>query len=152
MSINKDGRIGEQLVLLLFREHRDPNGQRDFLAIQPDALVRNVITNSWHLIESKHQEHYKSPPFDGHGLPRYQIEGRLKFKDDTDVTPWLFVFEKPIDKTLLCYAQRLDTLMSGKYIETQGLKRRIIFPLESFEKIKITSEMAKEVLKNVDSE
>jgi hypothetical protein len=86
----------------------------------------------YNLMEIKNQEHFVSPPFDGHGLPRWQVDARLTFYKETGVVPWLFVIEKG---TTLLYYQSLIKLMEGESIQTNGGKPRIIFPLVSFKSV-----------------
>ena len=79
--------------------------------------------------EIKHQECFKKPPFDGHGLPKWQIDARLKFQEDTGIRALLFIVDK---MTSVIYWQYMDELIKGKSYQTSGKNPRIIFPLESY--------------------
>lgn len=87
----------------------------------------------WFLGEVKAQEKFKAPPFDGHGLPEWQIKTRLELYNDTGITPFLFVYD--LDEKCL-YIQSMIKLFNGEKFVTKNTKR-MIFPLESFERIKI---------------
>ena len=128
MAITEDGIIGEQLLFKLLK-------QKGFKIFQPDAI--GFINGKYHLFECKHQEHYKSPPFDGHGLPKWQIEARLKFQRETGIIAILVVFEKPIEKTNLVYYQSLEILEKGEKYPTRGNQPRIIYPLTNFKNCKL---------------
>lgn len=81
------------------------------------------------LVEVKEQERFLAPPFDGHGLPPWQIETRLAFQYMTGVRAMLMVRE-PSGRA---FWQWLDVLAGGKHYDTNGASPRRIFPLEMFE-------------------
>ena len=85
----------------------------------------------WCLGEVKTQEKYLAPPFDGHGLPQWQIDRRMQFYKDTGVKPYFIV--KCLDDECL-YIKDMPTLLEGKSFKTKGKKPRVIFPVSSFEK------------------
>ena len=88
------------------------------------------IENQWNLIEVKRQDIFEPPPFYGHGLPKWQIDARLKFQEETGIDAILYVIDK---QTNIIYYQYMDLLLKGKQFQTNGLKPRIIFTLENFE-------------------
>src|SRR3990167_3902951 len=128
MGITIDGINGEQQLFKLLKD----NG---FDFFQPDAIGREG--GDYYIFECKHQAHFTKPPFDGHGLPKWQVEARLKFQERTKIKSILVVFEKPYESTRLIYYQLLEKLDKGEHIDTEGDKPRRIYPLTSF--IKITA-------------
>lgn len=119
-----EGREGERIV----RKYLKRLGVHYF---QADLMAK--IGDQWYIIEIKRQEMFKSPPFDGHGLPRWQIEARLKFQDETGIRAMLFIVDKISG---LIYWQYMDALMDGGKYQTQGTNPRLIFPLTSYNCIK----------------
>jgi len=124
MGIQEDGIKGEQLLFKYLKK----NIKCDFF--QADAIFN--INNKYYLAECKHQEAFHPPPFLGHGLPKWQIEARLKFQSKTNIRAVLFVFEKPFNVTKKLYWQYLDVLESGKYFDTKGKQPRRIYSIDSF--------------------
>lgn len=88
----------------------------------------------WCLGEIKTQEKFLAPPFDGHGLPKWQIDRRLEFEKDTGIIAYLFV--KDINDNCL-YIQTLNNLLNGEYIQTNGKKPRVIFNLKNFKRFEL---------------
>lgn len=113
---------GESLV----REYLIAQGIKH---MQVDVIFK--YDGRYNVMEVKNQEHFEAPPFDGHGLPRWQVDARIEFYKHTGVVPWLFVIEKG---TTTLYYQSLPTLLDGESHQTNGNKPRIIFPLNSFKK------------------
>jgi len=111
---------------------------RDFLEskkihyFQIDLMAK--VKDKWNIIEVKHQEAFEPPPFEGHGLPKWQIEARLNFQNETGIRALLFINDK---KTKIIYWQYMDKLIKGQQFQTKGMKPRLIFPLESFKTLKI---------------
>ena len=124
MGITKEGIKGERLLFQLLRN----NGWKFF---QADAI--GIIGKEYYVFECKHQEHYKAPPFDGHGLPIWQVKARMDFQKKTGIKTVLVVFEKPFEKTGKIYLQTLEKLEKGKFIDTYGAKPRRVYNLKSFE-------------------
>lgn len=120
-----EGLKGEKII----RNHFIKNNISFF---QVDLMAK--IENLWHVIEVKRQEIFEPPPFLGHGLPKWQIEARLKFQEETGIYAILYVVDK---KTNIIYYQYMDLLLKGKQFETKGLNPRIIFPIENFEILSI---------------
>lgn len=114
------GREGEKAI-------RDYLTAKHYHYFQVDMMVK--IKEKWHVLEVKHQSAYTPPPFRGHGLPRWQIEARLKFQAETGIRAVLFIVDKD---TKVIYWQYMDDLMAGVKFQTTGEKPRLIFPLESY--------------------
>jgi hypothetical protein len=116
----REGWNGESII----REYLTKKGIHH---LQADLMV--FIKGNWQIWEIKHQECFKKPPFDGHGLPKWQIDARLKFQEDTGIRALLFIVDK---MTSVIYWQYMDELIKGKSYQTSGNNPRIIFPLESY--------------------
>ena len=86
----------------------------------------------WYLAEIKTQEKFKAPPFDGHGLPEWQIEARIQFYNDTGIEPFLIVKDNE-DRCL--YIGSILKLMQKEKIITKGKKPRVVFNINGFTKI-----------------
>jgi len=95
--------------------------------------IISKINNKWYLFEVKHQEKFKAPPFDGHGLPPWQVNFRIKIFEELGIVPILFVVDKD---TNVCYYQSIVKLDKGKKFITKTGKR-IIYPLTNFEVLNI---------------
>jgi GNAT superfamily N-acetyltransferase len=130
------GRLGERGLMGIFEDGRD--GELElmswlktlgFKVFQPDCIgIKDGVP---YMFEFKHQEMFKRPPFDGQGLPRWQVEARLKFEELTGIKVILVVKDK---ETGIYYSQFLRKLDEGKYFDTHGLKPRRIYPLANFNK------------------
>jgi hypothetical protein len=93
---------------------------------QLDLIAK--IEDKWYLFEVKHQDRFTAPPFDGHGLPPWQINFRLKIQQELGIIPVLFVVDK---ETGVIYYESIDKLNRGqKFITKTGA--RVVFPLDSF--------------------
>lgn len=93
---------------------------------QIDVIAK--IENKWYSLEIKKQEMFTAPPFDGHGLPPWQVDFRLKMHKELGIIPVLFVVDKT---TGIVYYQNIDKLNEGeKFITKTG--KRIIYPLINF--------------------
>ena len=98
--------------------------------MQIDALYESE--GKWYSVEIKTQEMFKSPPFDGHGLPRWQIDARLKLYEDKGIIPIFVVYDL---KENIRYNQSLLFLESKKdYYQTKGKSPRVIYKLSHFQK------------------
>lgn len=98
---------------------------------QVDLMAK--FKDKWNVIEVKHQEPFEPPPFKGHGLPKWQIDARLQFQNETGIRALLFITDKV---TNIIYWQYMDKLMEGNKFQTNGAKPRIIFPLENYNILK----------------
>lgn len=88
----------------------------------------------WCLGEIKTQEKFLAPPYDGHGLPKWQIDRRIEFYKDTGVEPYLIVYDLN-DKCI--YIESLLVLTKKESFQTNGKKPRVIFKLENFTRLEI---------------
>lgn len=95
--------------------------------MQADLLVK--IEGGWQIWEVKRQEPFEPPPFYGHGLPRWQINARLKFQEDTGIRAVLCIVDSKVGTI---YWQHMDRLIQGPSYQTTGRNPRLIFPLESY--------------------
>ena len=105
--------------------------------MQVDIMFKE--NNKWHCGEIKTQEIFKSPPFDGHGLPQWQIDKRIEFHNDTDVIPVFIVYD--LEEKCIYYQNLLYLVKQNKQGEdvfkTKGKKPRTIFNIKHFKKITI---------------
>lgn len=121
MGITKDGIKGEQALFELLRE-------KGFKFFQPDAI--GYKDNCYYVFEAKCQERFTPPPFEGHGLPRWQVKARMKFQERTGIPCVLVIFDKETNEV---FWKRLDKLeKGGNFIDTHGAKPRRIYNLEEF--------------------
>jgi hypothetical protein len=93
---------------------------------QLDVIAK--IKDKWYLFEVKHQEMFKAPPFDGHGLPPWQIKFRVKINKELGIIPILFVVDK---QTKIMYYNSIIKLEEGERFKTKTGKR-IIYPIKNF--------------------
>lgn len=111
---------------------------RDFLIRQRDCKFAQLdmiskIKNQWYSIEVKHQEMFKAPPFDGHGLPVWQVKTRIELYEDLGIIPLLFVLDK--DTGVLIYNSLINLEAGPKF--TTGKKSRVIYPFDNFKTIEL---------------
>lgn len=121
----KIGFAGEDFVRSWFINKKIP-------FMQVDIMFK--YNGKWCLGEVKTQEKFIAPPFDGHGLPKWQIDRRMEFYKDTGVEPFLIVNDIN-DKCL--YIESFSNLLSNEHFLTKGAKPRVIFNLKTFKKIVI---------------
>lgn len=106
---------------------------REFLARfgwelqQIDWLGRR--NNEWVKFEIKAQEPFEPPPFEGHGLPRWQIASSMKLLEDKQIKTYLIIKDLKTKKWL---GQFLDELEKGIHHDTFGNSPRRIYPIEKF--------------------
>lgn len=121
----KLGSHGEQMV-------REYLIKKKIWHMQVDIMFKRE--GVWCLGEIKHQEKFVAPPYDGHGLPEWQINQRLDFQRETGVIAYLLV----IDKHEEClYVNSLDNLLAGEHHKTTGKKPRVIFNINNFKRIEL---------------
>lgn len=111
---------------------------RDFLIRQRDCKFAQLdmiskIKNQWYSIEVKHQEMFKAPPFDGHGLPVWQVKTRIELYEDLGIIPLFFVLDK--DTGVLIYNSLINLEAGPKF--TTGKKSRVIYPFDNFKTIEL---------------
>lgn len=118
MSITNVGIKGEQKA----REILKQNG---FNIFQADWIAKTK--NNYCLIEVKHKEMFKKPPFDGHGLDLRQVFARMEFYKKTKIPTILLIINLPDDKV---YWEYLHKLEEGEKFDTRNNVR--IYPLINF--------------------
>jgi len=123
MGITKIGIEGEQKLFKLLKK-------KGYSFFQPDSLGKK--DGVWYLFECKQQERFQPPPFEGHGLPKWQVDARLEFEKDTGVIACLVVFDLETEEVFFA---KLSDLEKGKYIDTKGIKPRRVYDIESFIKL-----------------
>lgn len=124
MGITDEGIRGEKRLFELLKK-------QGFKFFQPDAIAYK--DGCYYVFETKYQERFTPPPFEGHGLPKWQVEARLEFQRRTTIPCVLVVFDKETDEV---FWQRIDKLEESKnYIDTHGLKPRRIYNLKEFNKL-----------------
>ena len=128
MGITKDGIKGEQMLFKLLRE----KGYRFF---QPDAI--GLKNDQFFVFEAKNQERFEAPPFDGHGLPLWQVKARINFENKTNIVSVLVIFDKATNEI---FYQSLRRLENGDHFDTRGAKPRRVYPIESFNKLEAEGE------------
>lgn len=121
----KIGFAGEDLVRTWFMSKKIP-------FMQVDIMFK--YNGKWCLGEVKTQEKFLAPPFDGHGLPKWQIDRRMEFYKDTGVEPFLIVNDI---KEKCLYIESFKNLLLGENFQTNGIKPRVIFKLTSFKRIEL---------------
>jgi Holliday junction resolvase len=108
-----------------------------------DYLIKNKVQHmqvdliifskgKYKLFEIKHQEKYEPPPFEGHGLPIWQVESRVKFYEEFGIEPFLFVVDK---KDGNIYFESIINLENTEYFDTVRSKRRI-YNIKNFKILK----------------
>ena len=126
------GEIGSEKIAqgkMAEQEARRYFQSKGYELFQVDWIVLNPDTGEYVLVEVKGQEHYKAPPFDGHGLPKWQIDARLAFEERTGIKAFLFIVDTG---TGIIYGEWLRALEEGEHYDTKGEKPRRIYPLSNF--------------------
>ena len=119
MSITGIGREGELLARSVLIDRFKVDG-----IFQADWLVEK--NGKFYVVEVKHKEMFKAPPFDGHGLDVRQVKARMRFFRATGVRCMFLV----IDMTGRIFWQWLDVLERGKKFDTKKGVR--IYALDGF--------------------
>jgi hypothetical protein len=137
----KQGFDGESIVRQLLKDCKHQYGQIDLISYDKDK-------EKLYMYEIKHQARFKAPPFDGHGLPPYQFNFRLKIAKLTGMIPFLIIIEPEIDlrgEQNMFYQNMfyLESLGEDKKFTTGGDKKRLIFKIDSFLKHKIKQKQIK---------
>lgn len=128
--MNIDEKDFEKWKLGMIGESKFRNGliESRINFMQIDAIYEK--NNIWYSVEIKTQEMFESPPFDGHGLPRWQIDARIKLYKDKNIIPLFVVYDL---KAGIRYHQSLLLLESKKdYYQTKGKNPRVIYKLSHF--------------------
>ena len=125
----KIGLEGEEMIREYLMRQKIPFMQVDIMYKENDQ---------WYCGEIKTQEIFKAPPFDGHGLPQWQINRRIQFYNDTGVVPMFFVYdleEKCIYYNNLLYLN--NKVHKNEVLRTNGAKPRTIYNIDLFKRIEI---------------
>tara|TARA_R110000868_G_scaffold395285_1_gene666912 strand:+ start:4727 stop:5155 length:429 start_codon:yes stop_codon:yes gene_type:complete len=131
----KQGFDGEAIVRQILKDCKHQFGQIDLVSVdKKDGKI--------YIWEIKHQQRFKAPPFDGHGLPPYQFNFRLKIARLTGMIPFLLIIEPEIDlkgERNMFYQNMftLEALGDDKKFITGGDKKRLIFNIDAFFRYKI---------------
>lgn len=133
----KQGFDGESIVRQLLKDCKHQYGQIDLISY--DKVSKKLF-----MYEIKHQQRFKAPPFDGHGLPPYQFNFRLKIAKLTGMIPFLIIIEPEIDlkgEQNMFYQNMftLESLGEDKKFTTEGDKKRLVFRIDTFLQHKIKS-------------
>jgi hypothetical protein len=133
----KQGFDGESIVRQLLKDCKHQYGQIDLISY--DKVSKKLF-----MYEIKHQQRFKAPPFDGHGLPPYQFNFRLKIARLTGMIPFLIIIEPEIDlkgEQNMFYQNMfiLESLGEDKKFTTEGDKKRLVFRIDTFLQHKINS-------------
>ena len=125
----KIGLEGEEIIRKYLMNEKIPFMQVDIMFKENDK---------WYCGEIKTQEIFKSPPFDGHGLPQWQINRRIQFYNDTGVIPIFFVYD--LEEKCIYYHNLLylnTKVNKDQVFRTKGEKPRTIFNINLFKRIEI---------------
>lgn len=133
----KQGFDGEAIVRQLLKDCKHQYGQIDLISY--DKVSKKLF-----MYEIKHQQRFNAPPFDGHGLPPYQFNFRLKIARLTGMIPFLIIIEPEIDlkgEQNMFYQNMftLESLGEDKKFTTEGDKKRLVFRIDTFLQHKIKS-------------
>lgn len=135
MAMQAEGIWGERVAHALMKVLKYKHFQSDLIT-QGITLPGNRKIEDWILLEVKFQEYFQrgnNCAFDGHGLPPYQVQTRLKFSSDMNIDIYLLIFEKnEIKMGDYIWIQSLRELNSKEYYDTEGEKKRRIYPLRNF--------------------
>jgi hypothetical protein len=125
----KIGLEGEEIIRKYLMNEKIPFMQVDIMFKEND---------NWYCGEIKTQEIFKSPPFDGHGLPQWQINRRIQFYNDTGVIPIFFVYD--LEEKCIYYHNLLylnTKVNKDQVFRTKGKKPRTIYNINLFKRIEI---------------
>ena len=123
----KQGFLGESIVRQLLKDCKQQFGQIDLISY-------DKVKSKIYMYEIKCQDRFKSPPFDGHGLPPYQFDFRLKIATLTGMIPFFIIIEPQVDlkgEQLMFYQNMfiLDRLSNDKKFITGGDKKAVAIQL-----------------------
>lgn len=121
MSINDIGKEGERLARTILIDRFKVDG-----IFQADWIVEK--NGNYYVVEVKHKEMFKAPPFDGHGLDIRQVKSRMRFFRKYNIRCLFLV----IDMTGKVFWQWLDVLEQRRKFDTKNGVR--IYAIEGFNK------------------
>lgn len=130
--------------------------------LEGESVVRQLLKNSNiryfqvdvvagednFIIEIKHQEMFKKGsncPFDGHGLPIWQVRDRVSFCKKHNLIPILIVVDLETD--IIYYNSLLELEKGHKYITKKS--KRVIYPIENFYKLNFIKNNATTPLRDI---
>ena len=122
MSITEDGILAEKKARNILRKFGYNNIQ------QIDWIVKS--NNKYFVVEVKHRELFKPPPFLGTGLDIKQLQLRTQLFDDLNIDTLLMVFVNDI-----IYSAWLSKLEKTEYFDTKNKIR--IYNIKYFKKIEL---------------
>jgi hypothetical protein len=117
----KIGRDGELKALNLFKRLGFEVQSPDWIAIKDNQCI---------VLEVKHKERFRPPPFEGHGLDLRQIYLRNVLYKKTGMRTYVIIFEI---NTNNIFGNYLDSLERGDYFYTTNRIR--VYPLHCFNKL-----------------
>jgi hypothetical protein len=117
------------------------------IGLQGENLIRHLLSNSnikyfqvdaigheGFIIEIKHQEYFEKGSncnFDGHGLPLWQVNDRIKFCKKYNLTPILII--KDLKSNKIYYQSLFYLEANEKYITKNN--KRVIYPLYNYHEL-----------------
>ena len=125
-----EGYKGESFIRYLLKKEK-------IKFLEPDLIVKKE--DQYYIYEIKVQDHFVPPPFDGHGLPLWQIKDRLDFCKKTNIKCKLIIIDL-IQKFI--YYQNLEVLYEEygnkkMCYPTKGKNPRCVFNLDMFNKTEL---------------
>ena len=108
MSINDCGKEGERLARSVLIDRFKVDG-----IFQADWIIEK--NGKYYVVEVKHKEMFKAPPFNGHGLDVRQVKSRMRFYNAHGIRCMLLV----IDMSGRIFWQWLDVLEQGQKFDTK---------------------------------
>ena len=111
MSITEQGIQGEKNARI-FLKKQGIDG-----LFQADWIVEKDNKN--YVIEVKHKEKFKAPPFDGHGLDVRQVKARMNFYKTTGVRCMFLVFDA------VFFAVEFVFFWHGQFLWSHKVKCRV---------------------------
>ena len=120
-------RINEQA----FNRHLFTNKESfGFVSIGQCESWAKTKDGLYHFFEIKTQEPFEPPPFNGHGLPPWQVKKYIQMQFDLGIIFHLIIFDTI---NFRGYKQLLSALEDGRFYDTRGNNPRRIYPIESYE-------------------
>lgn len=126
MTTREMGRLGQELAREIIQRAEDT---KEFC--QLDWVVKKKDIG-WYSVEVKNQEYFHAPPFDGHGLPIWQVRTRIRLYEETGLRPLLMIFDPDKQKVYWQWLDVLEQLDEDEKFDTQHSDRRI-YPLTRYE-------------------
>lgn len=129
------GKESEDLIREILHNNREELNIRSIA--QYDVVVE-TNDGEFVMVECKRQEYFKAPPFDGHGLPKWQVEKYLRQQEKGGMRVLLLIDDP--DKECY-YKQWLDKLeASGNIFDTKGRSPRRVYNLEEYDSLEYSDD------------